>query len=339
MKKRLKILLVFDTPVKKPRSYTYSYEFKDADWETESNVYNALVNNGHEVRMLGISKDINILLEEINETKPDVIFNLAEVFNNKSSLDKNFVGFLEMLDIPYTGSSSNALFLCNDKALQKKILRFHKIRVPKFHDFYRSHKVWLPKKLRLPLVVKPLADEASRGISQASVVDNEQAFLDRVSFIHDRMKMDAIAEEYIPGRELYVSIVGNKKVEVLPFREMKFGNVSGVDEPRIATYKAKWDKEYRKKWGLKNSFPGKLANGVQQELEEICKRAYRVLNMQSYARFDVRVTQSGRTFIIEANANPNLAKSDEIAQSAEKAGISFDKLIQKIVMLAFKRRY
>jgi D-alanine-D-alanine ligase len=339
MSKKLKVLLVFDTPVNRPIDYEYADEFQDIDWETENNVYNALVKNGHKVSLLGINKDVNILLEKINQDKPDVIFNLAEVFDSKSSLDKNFVGFLEMLGIPYTGSSSKTLFLCNDKALHKKILRFHRIRVPKFHDFYRSHKVWLPKKLRLPLVVKPLADEASRGISQASIVDNEQAFLNRVEFIHEKMNMDAIAEEYIPGREFYVSILGNKRVEVLPFREMKFGAEKNGDEPRIATYKAKWDKEYRKKWGLKNTFAGKLANGVQQELEEICKRAYRVLNMQSYARFDVRVTQSGRTFIIEANANPNLAKSDEVAQSAEKAGISFEKLIQKIVMLAFKRRH
>ncbi|MFH1062222.1 MAG: ATP-grasp domain-containing protein [Candidatus Omnitrophota bacterium] len=338
MKKRLKVLLVFDTPVNKPRGYTYAEEFEEIDWETESNVYNSLLNNGYEVSLLGVNKDVNILLEQIKQDKPDVIFNLAEVFDNKSSLDKNFVGFLEMLDIPYTGSSSKSLFLCNDKALHKKILRFHRIRVPKFHDFYRSHKVKLPKKLRFPLIVKPLADEASRGISQASVVDNEQAFLERVNFIHEKMKMDAIAEEYIPGRELYVTILGNKRVAVLPFREMKFGNEKNGDEPRIATYKAKWDKQYREKWGLKNTFSSKLANGVQQELEEICKRAYRVLNMQSYARFDVRVTQSGRTFIIEANANPNLAKSDEVALSAEKAGISFDKLIQKIVRLAFKRR-
>jgi len=206
-----------------------------------------------------------------------------------------------MLDISYTGSSSKTLFLCNDKALHKKILRFHKIRVPKFQDFYRDYKVKLFKKLRFSLIVKPLADEASRGISQASVVDNEQAFLDRINFIHVNMKMDAIAEEYIPGRELYITIIGNKRIEVLPFREMKFGNERSADEPRIAIYKAKWDKKYREKWGLKNTFPGKLANGVQQNLEEICKRAYRVLNMQSYARFDVRVTQSGRTFIIEAN--------------------------------------
>ena len=339
MKKSLKVLLVFDTPVNMPIDHDYADEFQDIDWETESNVYNALLNNGHKVSLLGVNKDVNILLEKVKKDKPDVIFNLTEVFNGKSSLDKNFVGFLEMLGVPYTGSSSKTLFLCNDKALHKKILRFHRIRVPKFHDFYRGHKVWLPKKLRLPLVVKPLADEASRGISQASIVDNEKAFLERVGFIHEKMKMDAIAEEYIPGRELYVSILGNKRVDVLPFREMKFGEGKEDDEPRIATYKAKWDKDYRDKWGLKNTFAGKLAHGVEKELEEICKRAYRALNMQSYARFDVRVTQSGRTFIIEANANPNLAKSDEVAQSAEKAGMAFDKLIQKILMLAFKRSH
>ena len=338
MKKRLKVLLVFDTPVSRGRDYTYVDEFQEIDWNTESHVYNALIENGHSVRMLGICKDVSILLEEIKENKPDVIFNLAEVFDSKASLDKNFVGFLEMLGIPYTGSSSKTLFLCNDKALHKKILRFHRIRVPRFHDFYRGHKVWLLKKLRLPLVVKPLADEASRGISQASVVDSEQALIDRVKFIHEKMNMDAIAEEYIPGRELYVSLIGNKRVQVLPFREMKFGPNQDEEEPRIATYKAKWDKNYRKKWGLKNAFPGKLANGVQEELEEICKRAYRALNMECYARFDARVTQSGRTFIIEANANPNLAKNDEIAQSAEKAGIPFNKLVQKILMLSFQRR-
>lgn len=339
MKKRLKVLLVFDTPVPKPRDYAYIDEFQEIDWNTEAHVYKALIENGHDVRMLGICRDLNILLEEVKENKPDVIFNLAEVFDAKASLDKNFVGFLEMLGIPYTGSSSKTLFLCNDKALHKKILRFHRIRVPKFHDYYRGHKVWLLKKLRLPLVVKPLADEASRGISQASVVDSEEALIERVKFIHEKMNMDAIAEEYIPGRELYVSLIGNKRIQVLPFREMKFGSSKSEEEPRIATYKAKWDKDYRKKWGLKNVFPGKLADGVQEELEEICKRAYRVLNMQCYARFDVRVTQSGRTFIIEANANPNLAKNDEIAQSAEKAGIPFEKLVQRILMLAFKRRH
>jgi len=338
MRKGLKVLLVFDTPVPKPRGYTYVDEFQDIDWETEAHVYNALIENGCKVSMLGICSDIKILLDEIKENRPDVIFNLTEVFDNKASLDKNFVGLLEMLDIPYTGSSPQTLFLCNNKALHKQILRFHRIRVPRFHTFYQGHRIWLPRKLKLPLVVKPLTDEGSRGISLGSVVDNEESLVERVKFIHEKMNMAAIAEEYIEGRELYVSVIGNRRITVLPHREMKFGTVAQEDEPRIATYKAKWDREYRKKWGIKNVFAGKLANGIEEKINETCKRAYRALNMQCYSRFDIRVAPSGRVFILEANANPNLSKNDEIAQSAEKSGISFNKLIQKIIGLAFKRK-
>lgn len=338
MRKKLKILLVFDSPKEMLRGYVYIDEFQDSDWITESQVYNALLENGHEVRLLGVCKDINVLLDEIKENRPDVIFNLVEVFDHKSSLDKNFVGVLEMLGIPFTGASSKTLLICNDKALHKKILRFHRIRVPRFHTFYRSHKIWLPKRLKLPLVVKPLCDEASRGISLASVVDNGEALVERVKFIQEKMEMDAIAEEYIEGRELYVSTLGNKRIMVLPHREMKFGNISQDDEPRIATYKAKWDNNYRRRWGIKNVFAGKLANGVDSRIDETCKRAYRALNMQCYARFDIRISPNGRVYILEANANPCLAKNDEVAQSADKAGIPYNKLIQKIILLAFRRK-
>ncbi|MBU2063432.1 MAG: ATP-grasp domain-containing protein, partial [Candidatus Omnitrophica bacterium] len=288
---------------------------------------------------LGICKDINILLEELKEDRPDVIFNLAEVFDNMSRLDKNFAALLEMLGIPFTGASSETLMICNDKALHKKILRFHRIRVPRFHTFYREHKVWLPKTIKLPLIVKPLSEEASRGISLASVVDNEAAMVERVKFIHEKMKMDAIVEEFIEGRELYISVLGNKRINILPLREVKFGNVTD-EEPRVATYKAKWDNNYRKKWGIKNVFAGKLAEGLDKTIEDSCKRAYHVLNMRCYARFDIRISSvTGRVYILEANANPNLAKDDELSQSAEKAGISYNQLINKIVKLALARNH
>ncbi|MFH1458805.1 MAG: ATP-grasp domain-containing protein [Candidatus Omnitrophota bacterium] len=338
MKKKLNVLIVFDTPVPQPRGYKFIDEFQDIDWNTEANVYEALLANGHKVSVLGICRDINILLEEVKENPPDVIFNLAEVFDNKSSLDKNFVALLEMLEIPYTGASAKTLLICNDKALHKKILRFHRIRVPRFHAFHREHKIWLPKKLKLPLVVKPLCDEASRGISLASVVDNEASLIERVKFTHEKMKMDAIAEEYIEGREFYVSVLGQRRIKVLPLREMKFGTITQEDEPRIATYKAKWDNNYRKKWGIKNVFAGKLAEGLEKTVTETCKRAYHVLNIQAYARFDIRISPKGRVYILEANANPCLAKNDEIAQSAEKAGITYNKLIQKFIDLAFNRK-
>ncbi len=334
--KKLKVLQLFDSPYFTPRGYDFKKEFKDLDWGAESDIYNALLACGYQVTLLGLYNDVNILLEEVKEDKPDIIFNGAEVFNQKSHLDKNVAGLLEMLGIPYTGASPASLLICGNKALSKKILSFHKIKIPHFYTFYRNHKVWLPKRLRLPLIVKPLREEASRGISQASVVDSEEALIERVKFIHESMKNDAIIEEFIEGREFYVGVLGNKRVKVLPLREMKFGEF-GEDEPRIATYKAKWDYDYRQKWGIKNVFAGRLSEGLSERVEEVCKRAYKALNMRCYARFDIRITPDSKIYLIEANANPCLDEYDELAQSAAKAGIPYAKLIQKILTLGLKR--
>jgi len=332
----LKVLLLFDSPYSTPRGYDFKKEFKDLDWGAESNIYNALVANGHKVSLLGLFNDINPLLEEVRENKPDIIFNAVEVFNQKSYLDKNVVSVLEMLGIPYTGASAISLLICCNKALSKKILSFHKIKTPHFYTFYKNRRIWLPKRVNLPLIVKPLNEEASRGISQASVVDSEEAMVERVKFIHESVKDDAIVEEYIDGREFYVSMLGNKRVVVFPLREMKFGDF-GEDEPRVATYKAKWDQDYRQKRGIKNEFAGRLPNGLVEKVGEVCKRAYKVLNIQCYARFDIRITSDSKINIIEANANPCLEEYDEVGQSAIKAGIPYNKLIQKIIILGLKR--
>ncbi|MFH1678911.1 MAG: ATP-grasp domain-containing protein [Candidatus Omnitrophota bacterium] len=337
MRKKIKVLLLFDSPYSAPRGYDFVEEFKSVDWDTENDVYSSLNELGYEVSILGLYNDIGILLEEIKESKPDVVFNLADVFNQKAYLDKNVASLLEMLDVFYTGASPASLFTCNNKALSKEILTFHKIKVPRFRTFYRKHRVWFLQHLKLPLIVKPLSEEASRGISQSSIVDNKDAFFERVNFIHQRMSADAIVEEYVDGRELYVSVLGNKRIQVLPFREMQFGQLP-EDEPRIATYKAKWDDKYREKWGIKSIFAEKLPNGVDKKIENICKRAYRILNIQCYARFDIRVLADGQVYIIEVNANPCLARCDEVAQSAEKSGISYNQLIDKITKLAFKRK-
>lgn len=331
---KLKVLLLFNSPYETPRGYEFKDEFADPEnMYTEKDVAEALKTNGYEVRLLGLYKKVIPLLEELEEFKPDLVFNMADVFQDKSHFDKNVAALLEMVGVPYTGASSDVLFICNNKALSKKILRFHRLRVPRFHTFYRGHKIWRPRTIKLPAVIKPLCEEASRGISQASIVDSEESFIERIKFIHDNMSMDAIAEEYIDGRELYVTILGHKRLTVLPPREIKFGQLP-EDEPRIATYKAKWDDNYRDRWGIKSVFAGKLADGVEERIIDCCKRAYRALNMQSYIRFDIRVTPEGRVYIIEPNANPCLARIDEMAQSAEKSNIPYPQLIKKIVNLA-----
>ena len=333
---KLRVLLVFDIPYAVERGHDYAEEFADRDnWAAEGDVHRALLENGHEVRPLGLHADVRALLDEVREFKPDLIFNLLETFNQRTHWDKNIAALIELLKVPYTGAGSAALFLCNDKSLCRKVLRFHRVRGPRFHTFYRGHRIWHPKTLTLPCVVKPLAEEASRGISNASIVDDEKSFVERVKMIHDSMKMDAIAEEYVEGRELYVSIIGDRRLRVLPPREMTFGQMA-EDEPRIATYKAKWDEAYRKRWGIKNAFANKLEPAVLERINEVCKRAYRALNIRSYARFDLRVTPAGQVYVIEPNVNPNIARDDEVAQSANRIGIDYPALIRMIVRQALR---
>ncbi len=338
MAKKLRVLFAFDVPYRTERGYDFTEEFKDPEnFYAEDDVYEALLANNYEVRLLGLYDDVRPLLEEVEEFKPDVIFNMVETFNGVTQWDKNVAGLIEMLGVPYTGATSAALALCNDKALCKKILRYHRVRVPRFHTFYRDHKVWLPKTLSLPCIIKPLTEEASRGISQASIVDDEKSFMERVKMIHERMKLDVIAEEYIDGRELYVGVIGDRRLRVLPPREMNFGQLPD-DEPRIATYKAKWDDDYREKWGIKNNYALRLSADVERAVHDVCKRAYRALNIRSYARFDLRISTAGKVYVIEPNVNPCIAEWDEFAQAAKKIGIEYPALIRMVINQALRRK-
>lgn len=331
MRKKLKVLMLFYSPYQKPRGYDYKEEFADPDnMYTEKDVLLALKDLGHEVSLLGIYNDISPLFEEIKENPPDVIFNMMEVFNDQTHLEKNLASLLEIIGFPFTGASSGVLYLCNNKALHKKIFTYHRIKVPRFHEFSKGRKVFVPAKFQLPAFIKPLCEEASRGISMASMVETPQAFIERVKFIHQNMSMDAIAEEYINGRELYVTVMGFRQLTILPPREMVFKKMS-EEQPHIATYKAKWDDKYRKRWGI-DSVPAKdLDQSTLKEINDLCRRAYRALDARSYLRFDLRLTPEGEVYIIEPNANPCIARVDEMAQAAKLSGMDYSELIQHVL--------
>jgi D-alanine-D-alanine ligase len=148
------------------------------------------------------------------------------------------------------------------------------------------------------------------------------------------MNQEALAEEYIDGRELYVSILGNNRLQVFPFREVVFTEVP-EGRPRFSTFKAKWDDAYRKKWGIQNIFAESMSGETAKRIADICKKVYRALRMRGYGRIDLRVTTGGEIVILEANPNPNLERNDEFAQSAIKAGLGYEALIQRILRLAF----
>jgi D-alanine-D-alanine ligase len=331
--KKQQVLVLFDSAGTPPDDQNYTEEFKKEEWRTEAGVIEALESAGHEVRALGIYDDINILLKEVDQNRPDVVFNLTEIFLGKASMDRNIPSLLELVEIPYTGCGPEGLMICNNKALTKKILTYHRIKTPGFHIFEKGKRVWYPKRLKFPLMVKPLREEASTGIAKASFVEDEEGLRERVVFIHEKYNMAAIVEEYIDGRELYMGILGKNRLQAFPLREMKFTQMP-EEGPKMATYKAKWDKKYRERWGIKNEFAGRLPDGIPEKISHICKRAYRALLVDSYARFDLRLTPDGEIFIIEANANPMLAPDDEFAESADKAGLSYEKLVTKILQMA-----
>jgi len=183
--------------------------------------------------------------------------------------------------------------------------------------------------------VKPVKEEASYGISQASFVETDEQLRERVAFIHEKYDSDVIAEEYVEGRELYVSLMGNVRLSVFPIRELVFREVP-PNEPKIATYNAKWDEEYRKRWGLQNQFAEGLDPALVAQIEQMCKRIYRLLTIDGYARIDLRLTVDNKVYFIEANPNPILAEDEDFALSAGKAGLPYPQLIDRIVRLGMK---
>jgi len=332
VKKKLKVLVLFDGVQPTPIDADLSEEMKTEEWETEANVMAALKELGHTAEHLAIFDDLDLVRQKMESFQPDVLFNLVEQFKNNPGFDQNVVSLLEMLGVPFTGCGSTGLTLCKHKGISKKILGHHGIPTPNFLVIPRGQRTGGPGKLKFPILVKPVKEEASYGISRASFVETDEAFRERVGFIHEKYKSDAIAEEYIQGRELYVSIMGNVKLTVLPIRELVFKEVP-PNEPRIATYKAKWDEKYRKRWGLEGQFAENLDAALVKEIQKMCKDIYRLLTIDGYARIDLRLTAENKPYFIEANPNPHLAADEDFAQSGIKAGLKYSQLIQTIVRL------
>jgi D-alanine-D-alanine ligase len=335
VKKKLKVLVLFDGSGPTTIDQDFSAEMKTEDWKTEANVMAALGTLGHTAEHLAIFDDVDLLRQKVETFAPDVLFNLVEQFKKNPGFDQNIVSLLEMQGVPFTGCGATGLTLCKHKGISKKILGYHHILVPNFVVIPRGQRIPRLTRPKFPLVVKPVKEEASYGISRPSFVETDEQFRERVTFIHERYNSAVIAEEYIDGRELYASMIGNVRLTVFPIRELIFRQVP-ANEPKIATFKAKWDDEYRKRWGLENQFAEGLDPALVAEIEDTCKRIYRLLTIEGYARIDLRLTADNKVYFIEANPNPHLAADEDFAQSAEKAGLTYPQLINALIRLGMK---
>jgi D-alanine-D-alanine ligase len=306
-----------------------------APWRTEFDVISTLTAMGHEVQTLPVHDDLGEIRRLATEWKPHIAFNLLEGFDDVVIFDQNVVSHLELLKLAYTGCNPRGLLLARDKSLSKKLLAYHRIAVPEFDVFRIGRPIRRPKRLQFPLIVKSLTQEASIGISQASVVDNDEKLKERVAFIHESIGTAAIVEQYIEGRELYVGILGNQALQALPVWELFFTNMP-EGAKRIATDRVKWSVKYQKKYGIDSGPAKDLPDEVAAKIQHVCKRAFRALELSGYARIDLRLDDAGNVWVLEANPNPQIARGEDFAASAEKIGLGYEAVLQRIINLGLR---
>ncbi len=328
----MRVAIVFDTPHQGWKDPEFRQEMAAEVEEAEYEVAAALAANGHDVRLIGVHEDLAGLLGELREFDPELVFNCAEAFHDDPGLDYLFPALLEAHGYHYTGAPPLGLLITRNKAIAKQVLAYYGIRVPGFVTYRLTEEVHTAPALTFPLIVKPLAEDASTGISQASIVRDAGQLAERVTFIHENFTQPAIAEEFVEGRELYVGMVGNgANLDILPVVEMVFDKRRTKPEDRIATRLAKWDVPYRERKGIRNVFARPMARQVKARIEEICRTAFRALWLRDYARLDIRLTPDDQVWFIEANANPFISFGHDMANAAEKAGLDYNQFIQRIV--------
>jgi D-alanine-D-alanine ligase len=328
------LVLVHPTLVPPDSESPLSADEIDA-FKTEYHVVQTLRGLGHDVKVLGVQYELQPIRQSVEEWRPHIVFNLLEEFHSITEFDQHVVSYLELLRVPYTGCNPRGLTIARDKALSKKIAAYHRIRVPRFATFPRRRRVRRPRDLEFPLIVKSLTEEASAGISQASVVHSDDELVERVAFVHNRVGSDAIVEEFIEGREIYVGAFGNDRITVLPAWELLFENMP-PGAAAIATARVKHNRRYQEERGIFQQQATELPDAIVDRLTRTTRRLYHLLHLTGYARIDYRLRNDSELFFLEANPNPEIAPSEEFASAAEAAGIAYPELLQKFLNLGLR---
>jgi len=335
--KTMRILVLVHETLVPPETLEGCTEQQADEFRTEFDVATRLRQCGHEVRPLGIGDSLVELRTMIHDWKPQVCFNLLEEFGGVVTYDQHVVAYLELLRQPYTGCNPRGMMLSRNKVLTKQILAYHRIPTPQFAVFRRGRAIRIPARLRYPLFVKSATEDASLGISQASLVEDPARLRERIEFIHEHTASDALVEEFIEGRELYVAMLGNERVRTLTPWEFIFGELKD-GRAAIATRKAKWDRAYQERHKITSCKALDLPAGLAERLDRQARRIYRALHMSGYARMDFRLRADGTAFALEANANPNLAAEEDFSDAALHDGIDYPSLLERIIALGHSYR-
>lgn len=304
--------------------------------EVVGHIVDALNELGHVVVTVAVHDRVFDILTAIEASRCDLVFNVCETFADDYRMEVNVAALMEMARIRYTGSGVSGLLLAQDKILAKQLLGYHEVSTPSFATFdgeaFETH-----GKLTFPLIVKPARTDASIGIVGKSVVKDWDDLTRRVREIRKELNDEALAEEFIEGREVYVAVLGGAtgRPEILPIVELDWGKWDPA-KPRVSDRDVKFGPETEGSPRL--IIPKDLPDDVKVRVERSALLAFRVLKLRDYARLDFRISeQTGDVYVLEANPNPYLEKNSELAMAAREKGISYTQLIGRIVDSAAAR--
>jgi D-alanine-D-alanine ligase len=303
--------------------------------EVVDEVAGALSEDGHKVSLIGINDDLRELLDKLDDKRPDLVFNLCESFADNDIYEMHVTAVLAMLGQPFTGTGPAGMALRQDKAVTKKLLKFHGVPFPNYATFDKDN-LEFAGKMRFPLFVKPLHGDTSLGIDDSSLVAEYSKLIERIGFIQTQLNVPALVEEYIEGREFYVGILGNDPAEILPLMELDFAKLPG-GYPRIYGQEAKSDTDSLQYEAVNAIVATELAPEVRARLIMAGREAAYALKVQDYARVDIRLSADGIPIVVEVNANPYLEQTSAFALAALQAGMGYSMLINRIVEIARKR--
>jgi D-alanine-D-alanine ligase len=297
-------------------------------------IFQALTKLGYEPTYMVLDGRVQSLAA-VGRTNGDLIFNLTESYAGDDTKDMNIAAYLDLLGCEYTGAGPHALYLAQDKALAKKIFAFHGIRTPYFATSYRG-KLDHSHDISFPLIVKPTSEDGSIGIDASSVVGSVKELMEKIHYIHEEFDAPALIEEYIEGREIYAAILGNENPEALPMVELDLSKLP-EGTPRIAGKEVKWETETEAYKVTKSAPVEDLDEEMVKKLSDTAIAAYQALKLRDYGRIDMRLTEKGDVYVIEANPNPWLSTGAEFVMAARKAGKTYNQLVGEIVDLARAR--
>ncbi|MDD5555929.1 MAG: ATP-grasp domain-containing protein [bacterium] len=334
--KKLRITILYDRSPDQSDEKEHELAMAGTGEDAHHHLVEHLSKAGHDVALHGVHDDVKALIAAIESRQPEIVFNLCESFRGDSAMEFHIPALLEMLGARYTGSGPGAIMLALDKGLAKKVLAYHGLWSADFTVYPRGQFDIRPSKLRFPLIVKPLTEDASIGIAESSVVRNDDALAARISYVHEKIGCAALVEEYIEGRELFVGVIGNDRPTILPPMELDFSKAPD-DKLKVYSFKAKFDSSYRDKWGIQSVFPEDLKKETLDRIGEITRTAYTALGLRDYGRVDLMLAPDGAVYVLEVNPNPNIAENEDLPNAAAQTGLGYAEFAEKIIKIALDR--